>query len=527
MRITVRWAAWCGLGVALLLGGPMAALLWPRAAAEAQGDVLTPARSRLGINLAGPADWSTEQPFVDVFKLSREWISQREGTGWGQGPKLALDEHGWVKQLEPGCLADTPLCTIPDGHYPAGRYVCLYEGQGQIEFWNTVREVSREPGRIVVEVDPSKGGFWLRVRTVDPADYPRNIRVIMPGCEATYEEEEPFDPGFLKRWAEFSTIRFMDFMLTNGSGTTTWDDRPEPTDATYTTRGVPLEVMVDLCNRLEANPWFCIPHLAGDTYVRSFAEQVQRELAPGLKVYVEYSNEIWNYGFSQTKYAGNKGLELGLGEEHWEAGWAYSARRSVEIFAIFEEVFRGTDRLVRVIASQAANPYVSEQKLKFGNAYEHCDALAIAPYVSMNLSPAGDPSSDAVAGWTVDQVLDYLERKSLPEAVQWIQGSKAVADRYGVELIAYEAGQHAVGVGGGENNETLTRLLQAANRHERMGRIYTRYLDAWRDGGGGLMCMFSSVGAWSKWGSWGLIEYTDDDAPKYRAVLDWNRANPV
>lgn len=29
------------------------------------------ARPRLGMNLAGPADWNTELPFVDVFRLSR------------------------------------------------------------------------------------------------------------------------------------------------------------------------------------------------------------------------------------------------------------------------------------------------------------------------------------------------------------------------------------------------------------------------------------------------------------------------
>lgn len=33
--------------------------------------------ARMGINLAGPADWNTELPFVDVFRMSRPWISQK------------------------------------------------------------------------------------------------------------------------------------------------------------------------------------------------------------------------------------------------------------------------------------------------------------------------------------------------------------------------------------------------------------------------------------------------------------------
>ena len=63
----------------------------------ADAPVATP---RLGINLAGPADWMTELPFVDVFRTSRPWISQKRGASWGQGPELMLDEYGWVKRLQ-------------------------------------------------------------------------------------------------------------------------------------------------------------------------------------------------------------------------------------------------------------------------------------------------------------------------------------------------------------------------------------------------------------------------------------------
>lgn len=101
---------------------------------------------------------------------------------------------------------------------------------------------------------------------------------------------------------------------------------------------------------------------------------------------------------------------------------------------------------------------------------------------------------------------------------------KAVADKYGIKLVCYEAGQHLVGVGGGENNEALTKLLIAVNRHPRMGAIYTKYLNAWRDLGGDLMCLFSSVASGSKWGSWGLLEGADEyTAPKFNAVMEWKQ----
>jgi hypothetical protein len=103
------------------------------------------------------------------------------------------------------------------------------------------------------------------------------------------------------------------------------------------------------------------------------------------------------------------------------------------------------------------------------------------------------------------------------ECVGWMQTQKKVADKYGLKLVCYEAGQHLVGVGGGEDNEQLTKLFHAANRHPRMGAIYGEYLDTWRSLGGNLMCIFASTGAWSKWGSWGLLEFADQaekDIPK-------------
>lgn len=492
---------------------------------------LKPEQSRLGINLAGPADWNTELPFVDVFRLSRKWISQQQGKPWGKGPTLERDANGWVKRLEPQCWADTPLCTIAGGRYPQGQYTCLYEGEGKIALRNMGRIVSHEPGRMVFETKPGSGAMWLSIRRTNPANYIRNIRVLMPGCEKTYAAE-PFAPAFLERWKAFNTIRFMHWMKTNGSRIRTWADRPTPTTCNFTERGVPVEVMVALCNRLKANPWFCMPHLATDDYVRQFAQVVKARLDPSLRVHIEYSNEIWNSMFSQTRYAGEQGLKLGFGDKSWEAGWRYCAWRSVQIFKIWEEVFGGTDRLVRVIASQC-NTYVSERKLEFRDAYKHCDVIAIAPYFHLNVPKSSNkpsrPDAATVAAWPLARLLDHVQAVCLPRAIKAMQAHKKLADKYGLKLMAYEAGQHLVGVGGGENNQALTRLFHAANHSPRMGVLYTRYLDAWRAAGGDTLCIFSSVGRWSKWGSWGLAEYFDEaeaDQPKLKAVMEWNRAHP-
>ncbi|GIW97753.1 MAG: hypothetical protein KatS3mg111_1086 [Pirellulaceae bacterium] len=501
------------LGVGLSVGG----------AVEGEAFAAEP-KPRLGMNLSGPADWNTELPFVDVFRLSRRWISQQEGQPWGKGPELDLDEHGWVKSLQPGCFAETLMCTIEGGHYPSGRYVVLYEGNGELQVRGAGKVVQQTPGRIEADVDSSKGALFLQLRQTDPADYVRNIRVIMPGFEDSFESL-PFHPIFLDRWRGVACLRFMDWMETNNSPIKHWSDRPTPRTATFTEKGVPLEWMIDLCNHQQVDPWFCMPHMADDEYIRNFARMVRERLDPRLTVYVEYSNEVWNGTFQQNRWAAQEGMRLGFSDKPWEAAWRYTAYRSLQIFAIWEDVFGGRERLVRVLASQAANPAVSEQVLQFQDAYRHADALAVAPYISFNVPASGDGITAAtVENWTLEQLMDHVETHSLPQAISWIRKQKAIADKFGVRLIAYEGGQHLVGVRGGENSEKMTDLFHQANRHQRMGLLYDRYYQAWEESGGELFCYFSSVSRWSKWGSWGILEYFDDDparAPKFMSTMRW------
>lgn len=481
------------------------------------------------MNLSGVVDWNTEHPFVDVFRSSRAWISQKQGESWGKGPALELDERGWVKRLEPNCFAETLVLT--HGHAPSGEYICLYEGAGQIEFGGRGKVISREPGRIVVQIDGQKEATFLSLRKTNPENPVRNIRLVMPGCERNYRTD-PFTPVFLSRWRGFNTLRFMDWMETNGSKQRDWVDRPRPDDATWSIKGVPVEVMVDLCNRLKLNPWFCLPHRATDDYVQQFARTVQQNLDPALKVYLEYSNEVWNSMFEQHRYAEEQGKKLALGptERPWEGAAMFHARRSVELFRIWERVFGGRSRLVRVIAWQAAGSahWSDNLLLGQGDIAKQCDALGIAPYISFMPNPGSkNLKPDEVAQWSVEQLLDWVETNALPECIEWMKTHKAVAAKYGLKLVCYEAGQHLVGVGGGENNAALTRLLIEANHHPRMGTIYTKYLDAWRDLGGDLMCVFSSIAGDSKWGSWGLLEGADQtSSPKFDAVISWNRSNP-
>lgn len=475
---------------------------------------------KIGMNFAGPFDYSSEMPFVDVFRYSRPWASQAPNQPWGKGPPLDLDENGWVKRLTPSCSAEAPMCTIEGGHYPSGIYTVLFDGKGTINFTGAAQVRIRQPGRLRVQVDARKGGFFLVLRETDPADPVRNIRVIMPGHEATYEKD-PWNPEFLKLWKGVDCIRFMDFMLTNNSKIEKWSDRPTMTTATFSEKGIPLELLIDLANRLETNVWFCMPHKADDDFIQKFAEMVKEKLNPKSKIYIEYSNEVWNGMFSQNKHAAAKGREIRFLARPWEATWIYTAHRSLEIFAIWEKVL-GKERLIRVLPTQVVNTYISENILKYKDASKKADALAIAPYISLNVGPKTKPSLDEVSRWSVDQLLDYVEKEALPESKKWIGVNKKLADQYGLKLVAYEGGQHLSGIQGGENNQALTKLFHAANAHPRMGTIYEKHLEDWVSEGGDLFCNFSSMSVWTKWGSWGLLQYMDEDptkSPKFQAVM--------
>ena len=492
--------------------------------ANAASPAATP---RLGINLAGPADWMTELPFVDVFRTSRPWISQRNGAKWGDGPALELDEWGWVKKLEPDCYAEAMVCTISGGHYPGGSYTVLYEGEGKLEFGKNAKIRERMPGRILIDVDASKGGFSVQLKETNPADYVRNIHVILPGFEQTWQRD-PFHPVFLKRWQGFACFRFMDWMHTNGSEIARWNERPTLQHASFSKRGVALEWMIELCNRQKISPWFCMPHLADDEFVRSFAAMVKQRLDPSLKIYIEYSNEVWNGQFKQSHYAGEQGVQRGLGpkERPWEAGWHFTAVRSMEMFKIWEEVFGGHERFVRVLPSQAGVASVSEGVLGFRDAAQHADALAVAPYMPYSIGRGKTAElAEQMKDWSVPQMLDHFEKTAFADSLERMRKDKAVADKYGVKLIAYEGGQHMVAfVRDQELTKKLSATMHACNRHPRMGELYTRYFDEWASVGGDLFAVFSSISAYSNHGAWGLAEYDDSkssDYPKLSATLEW------
>jgi hypothetical protein len=98
------------------------------------------------------------------------------------------------------------------------------------------------------------------------------------------------------------------------------------------------------------------------------------------------------------------------------------------------------------------------------------------------------------------------------------------AQQRGLQLLAYEGGQHLVGVGAAQNNQTLTNLFVAANRDPGMRQLYYNDLDNWFTEGGELFMLYRLTGDYNKYGSWGLFEWQmqpRSTAHKWLGVMDY------
>lgn len=492
--------------------------------------------ARFGINLYQLKDWNRTQPYINVMKLSRAWISQGENQ-WNNEMPLNVDEQGYVKSLEPGQWAGTVMLTEVSEEFPGGEYIFLYDGEGDFEWKQNARLVDSAPGRQVVEVTPQERSFvHFVIKDVNPDNYPRNMRFFRKELEPLVDTEL-FTPEFLALWKKADTFRFMDWTQTNVSKQREWADRPLPTDRAYFRAGAPVEDIIRLVNQVGVNAWVNVPHLATDEYIREFARMFRDGVKPGLKIYFELSNEVWNGMFPATRHAEDEGIKLGLAPERWRAGGIYYAQQCNRMFRILDEVFEGQPkgRYVKVVATQAANIGFARIVVSADDVAKNADVLAIAPYLTFNVPLEASqwnkdmPNAAEVREWNLDQIFDYLETKSLPQSMRWMDEQKSLADEFGLGLVAYEAGQHLTALGEANRDAQLVALLGEANRDPRMGELYTQYLNHWTIIGGGLMCLFNDMQPHSPAGYWGLLEtmlQNPAGSPKYQAVMRWADSLP-
>ncbi|MFM9136003.1 MAG: hypothetical protein ACKOT0_11350, partial [bacterium] len=368
----------------------------------------------------------------------------------------------------------------------------------------------------------------LDIRATDSGDPLRGIRVRVPGAESG----EIFRAEYLAQLQPYDVLRFMDWQRTNSTLSDperrfTCGSRVRGNHYSQgTSRGASAEAMVDLANELDADPWFTIPHEATSTWVSCHARVVAQRLEPGLTPRYEFSNETWNPTFRAFRDLSDAAREAGLGggDEFLGLQILHARRHVAAMRAVGRvmdaQVIGGAGReYVRVMAGQAANAWVLEQRLTHADAADSADEIAIAPYLGMPGANPYDPGEAAqIAARTPSQILAALGRAQVEEVEPWITAHVGLARSFGKRLVAYEAGQH---LAGDPDNDALTDLFVSVNRSAGMGAAYRTYLRRWAEiTDGALLVHFTDVGPYTGYGSWGALEFPEQDgSPKYDELL--------
>jgi len=514
---------------------------------------------RVGMNLENVVDWSPAWTFTDAFQASRPWIVQGMNavTGemtWdvGDAHPLAVDADGnptslatWKNAAGQTIrqMAGTLMFRDTGSAYAAGVYRAEWDGTGVVTFGfdaQVIASGTTADGHHYadLQVTPTQSGISLRIDETSPSDPVRGIHVWMPDWQGRHFAGQrwqpgaafsPFHPLFLERLRPFGTLRFMGMQETNTSDIRTWSDRRDAADIRQgsgsggtasepVVNGMSVEYMVQLANDLDADAWFNMPHMADDTFVRNFATYVRDHLEPGRKAYVEWSNEIWNFGWGfeasqwvadQARLPANAGLDT----------WQVAGREAKRDLGIWSDVFAGqADRLVRVAAGWAAVDWVTN---RIAEAMDGSfDAIAIAPYITIT----DEQRATYTSSTTVDRVLADA-RADIATSLQWVGTHAQLARdwqaRLGrpIQLVAYEGGPHLDGRGAAYQN-----AFYAATNDPRMGDIEREYLRGLDAAGLSLYNDFQFTGqaGAAPWGDFAKLHRMDEplaSAARYNAVV--------
>lgn len=521
----------------------------------------------IGINLAGIADYEPGFPFRNLFLGARPWLTRNLS---GRGPHntnsqeyFEYDSDGYPLEV-PAIAVNEPepqtvFTYLPNTAQP-GRYVLLYDGEGEIGGLASTKVLSKRPGRVVLHMahEGAKGYDAIEIKRSKRGNHLRNIRLVAEASEDVDLTRDPFLPEFLDFCRPFHCLRFMDWGATNNSIEEDWATRKTLSFYTMTPKrgdpdaiwgpaptsfdqrfagGVAFEYMIQLCNLLKIDMWLCIPHRATDDYIAQLARLVRSSLDPRLKVYLEYSNEVWNWQFLQAGWMLRSPLAGALVEA--EGGFPWKDHRRTEgkdhperIGALFRRTFSiwerewsdETERLIRVCAVQAAWADASKRTINWCLRNGGVDAVSPTAYIGPS-NATYQKWATAGAQLTAQEVIEDLETdlfkirqgSDLIEIIEFAKGE-------GLRYIAYEGGQHIQPKD--QKELAYNPALGSAQTHPKMYDLYVELLRLHRDLGCEMFGHYSSVGRQgTRWGSWGAKERYDtsnEASPKMRALLDCN-----
>jgi hypothetical protein len=481
---------------------------------------------KIGMGLEGLSYWELSRALREFMRTAAPFFSFYDGGPWNsnQAAQMPKDTAGYPTQI-PFTVAGTPqkarIVISADGHLPTGSYVFLYDGQGTFNFSNGMSVVSSSAGRIVLN-NTTTGNIWMDIHASTLGNHLRNFRLLRLSDETVDLEANPFYQPFLDKSCLFAAIRFMDWQHTNASPIANWADRkktyePQAGDS----RGVAYEYMIKYANLLRKDIWVNVPHLASDDFITQMARMFRDRLDPQINVYIEYSNEVWNWQFEQAHWVNNNG------PQHISYPRKY-ALRALNVFRIWHQEW-GTQkhRVKRVAGTQSVNNWLGQQILSEMNG--EFDYFSPTFYFGYKDSPTAYAALQAMgASATPIDVINATTtgwRNFAPSVRQNYRD----AALYGKGIAHYEGGQHMTS---NPTTEAFQTANYAAQIHPNIGVLYQEVLDSLKKWNTHLAMAFVLTGKReSIYGSWGHVEFVEQDpsaqpAPKYNTLIA-NMNSPV
>lgn len=403
---------------------------WSTAVAPAQtaipGTIANPPFAT-ALNWMAPGDMS-HSPFINVLKISPELQSYG-----GSAPDLDWDalqsaghitRNGTINSLPPNkdMIASSALNRFPAGSGYSGRYRLFYTGSGEI-YMNGVDFVDDStPGQI--DFDFTANGensvFFSVWGVTTPITF---VAMVHHDHLAAYAAGKVFNEKWINIIRNERVIRFRQYTNAgNYIGAIDWATRYLPERMTYmgggeggsNMRGVPVEVMVDICNEVGADPWFPLIASASDSYATSFATLVRDRLDPKRHAYFELSDKVWDGANYATADYFRQLANTWYGSTSVESCMDAYGGRSAEVFAAIRTVWSGQlSRLHTVlqgwtpVPTLSVNVFTAPQWRALGSGRPEPWTLATEYAVHANMDGAmrgTDPEAgyDAVAeiqGW--------------------------------------------------------------------------------------------------------------------------------
>jgi hypothetical protein len=476
----------------------------------------------MGMNVDFPGDYSATRMFADAMKQSRLWKKI------GSDQLANSDANGWP-------MEDAHITVWHGIGRMHGIYRLSFRGQAEVRIsccGGSLRNQAYNAATNTTTADldyPSQGdeGLFLmfqntkRSASAQPHSGIANVKLMRPiseGGNQSYDPSTVFTTPFKTALKRFKVLRFMDFLASNGNRQQRWSDRlskdwysmnQAAKGYGWQGRGGAYEYAIALCNELGADCWLHVPVQADDDYVRQLAALIESQLSPKLKVYIEYSNELWNTApaFDQSRQnhalakaevaQGKSPLNFDGDANDWYWAWRRVAKRSAEISLIFRQTFGDAAMMTRVrpvLMTQlgyAGGPL--RQAMRLMQDYYNNPAQVSAPkppnYYLYGIGGSGyyNPKESSSPDAAFADLTNQAEWKAA------LQEDANYAAAFGLKRIAYEAGPSLEGGSLNDKNRSTYR----DDPRMKLGMVQAH--DLWSSQGGDLIMYFTITGD-SPWG---------------------------